>query len=106
MAIRPKQFARMGEFHLEEAILDVLLEAKHEDECIGPAEISRRTGIFREPGWATKAGNDHIVWGMLGKLVKAGKVEKCEQTPGSGKTDGWQLTEAEYQSRRDDVYKS
>lgn len=32
--IRPKQLARLGEFHLEEAVLDVLLDAKHEDECL------------------------------------------------------------------------
>lgn len=48
MSIRPKQFARIGEFHLEEAILDVLLEAKHEHKCIGMAEISKRAGIFRD----------------------------------------------------------
>ena len=46
MSIRPKQLSRMGQFYLEEAILDVLLEAKHERECIGPAEISRRAGGF------------------------------------------------------------
>ncbi len=40
--IRPKQFARIGEFCLEEAVLDVLLEAKHGSECLGPAEISKR----------------------------------------------------------------
>ena len=101
--IRPKQFARMGEFHLEEAILDVLLEAKHEGECIGPAEISKRTGIFRESGWAAKSGNDNIVWGMLGKLAKGQKVTKCYQKPGSGKEDGWELTDAEFESRRDDI---
>ncbi len=50
MSIRPKQLARMGEFHLEEAILDVLLKAKHEEECIGPKEISVRAGIFRDRG--------------------------------------------------------
>lgn len=43
--IRPKQLARMGEFYLEEAVLDVLLEAKHEGQCLGAAEISRRASI-------------------------------------------------------------
>ncbi len=100
MTIRPKQFARMGEFYLEEAILDVLLEARHEEECLGAAEIGKRTGIFRKP----EAGlNDAITWGMLNKLLKNGKVEKCAQKRGSGKEDGWQLTNEEYQSRRDDV---
>jgi len=46
--IRPKQLARLGEFHLEEAILDVLLEARHEELCLGAAEISRQAGIYRE----------------------------------------------------------
>ena len=35
----------MGEFQLEEAVLDVLLDALHENECIGAAEISKRAGI-------------------------------------------------------------
>ena len=104
MSIRPKQFARIGEFHLEEAILDVLLEAKHEGECVGPAEISRRAGIFREPGWAMTSGNDAIVWGILGKLVKHERIKKCPQDPEKpDHTDGWELTDAEFHARRDDV---
>lgn len=102
--IRPKQLARLGEFHLEEAVMDVLLEAAHEDECIGGAEISRRAGIFREPdtpeGGGVAAGNDWIVGGLLIKLRKAGKVERCEQRSGRG---GWKLTDEEFQRRRDDV---
>ena len=50
MSIRPKQLSRMGQFYLEESILDTLLEAKHEGECLGPAEISRRAGVFRDRG--------------------------------------------------------
>jgi len=101
--IRPKQLARLGEFHLEEAILDVLLEAAHEGECVGAAEISRRTGIFREGGGGggnIAAMNDAIVTGMLIKLFNAEKVERCEQAPGRG---GWKLTDAEFARRRDDV---
>ena len=48
--VSPKQNARLGVFYLEEAVLDVLLAAKYEDECIGPAEISKCGGIFREGG--------------------------------------------------------
>lgn len=101
--IRPKQLARLGEFHLEEAILDVLLEAAHEEECIGAAEISRRAGIFRDGGGGggnVAAMNDAIATGMLIKLFNAGKVERCQQSPGRG---GWKLTEAEFNRRRDDV---
>ena len=101
--IRPKQLARMGEFHLEEAILDVLLEARHEEECLGAAEISRRSGIFREGGFAQKSGNDAIVWGMLNKLAKFNRVQKCPQNKANPtKTDGWQLTDDEFTRRRDD----
>jgi hypothetical protein len=101
--IRPKQLARLGEFHLEEAVLDVLLNAKHEDECLGAAAISRRAGIFREGGGGggnVAAMNDAIVTGLMIKLFNAGKVERCEQTPGRG---GWQLTDDEFNRRRDDV---
>ena len=103
--IRPKQFSRQGEFFLEEAILDVLLEAKYENECIGAADISKRSGIFRESGYAMKSGNDNIVWGMLNKLVKEGKVKKCPQKPSKpDKNDGWKLTEEEFNRRRDDIH--
>lgn len=102
--IRPKQFARIGEFHLEEAILDVLLEEHHEKDCIGPAEISRRAGIFRRGGGGgdLPAGmNDAICNGMLIKLYEEGKVKRCEKVSGSGQ--GWKLTKEEFERRRDDV---
>jgi hypothetical protein len=102
--IRPKQLARLGEFHLEEAVMDVLLEARHENECIGAAEISQRAGIFRQPDTkedgGVASGNDWIVGGLLIKLRKAGKVERCEQSNGKG---GWKLTDEEFNRRRDDV---
>ena len=31
--LRPKQLVRLGMFYLEEAILDILLEARYEGEC-------------------------------------------------------------------------
>lgn len=102
--IRPKQLARLGEFHLEEAVMDVLLEAAHEEQCIGAAEISQRAGIFRDPDTkedgGVASGNDWIVGGLLIKLRKSGKVERCEQANGRG---GWKLSDAEFQRRRDDV---
>ena len=101
--IRPKQFGRMGEFYLEEAILDVLLEAKHENECLGAAEIGRKSGIFREGGGsisgAPSSFNDAIVTGMLIKLLKAGKVQRC----GSPPKQGYQLSDDEFKTRKDDV---
>lgn len=97
--IRPKQHARMGMFYLEEAVLDVLLEAKHEEECLGPAEISKRAGIFRDRG-SVNIMNDAIVHGVLVKLSDEGRVERCKQPTGRG---GWELTEREFAERRDDV---
>ena len=98
--IRPKQLARIGEFHLEEAILDVLLNAKYENECLGPADISRRAGIYRERG-AINAMNDAIVTGLLVKMHEQGRVARCKQE--STKRGGWELTDKEYGLRRDDV---
>lgn len=99
MTVRPKQHARIGMFHLEEAILDVLLDARHEDECIGAAGISRRTGIHREAG-PTMNMNDAIVHGCLNKMEGEGRVQRCQQENNRG---GWELTEREFASRRDDT---
>ncbi len=97
--IRPKQFSRMGEFYLEEAILDVLLEAKYEGQCLGPAKISRRAGIFRERG-RENIMNDAITMGLLVKLSDQRRVQRCTQPNDKG---GWELTDVEFQIRRDDI---
>lgn len=97
--IRPKQHARIGEFHLEEAILDVLLEAKHEKQCIGAAEVGRRAGIYRDRG-KSDTMNDAVATGLLVKLEEQGRVQRCEQENTRG---GWELTDKEFASRRDDV---
>ena len=47
MGIRPKQYARLGVFYLEEPILDVLLESKYTGEYVGAMHIGRRTGKSR-----------------------------------------------------------
>ncbi len=99
--IRPKQHARMGMFHLEEAVLDILLEAKHEGDCIGAAEISRRAGIFRDRG-DVNIMNDAIATGVLVKLHDEGRVARCQQTR-SPNLGGWELTDSEFGLRRDDV---
>ncbi len=104
MGFRPKQHARMGMFLLEEAVLDVLMEARHEGDCIGPAEISRRAGIFRErgEGIVSERGiiNDAIVAGILVKLCIEDRVKRCTQPGGRG---GWELTDGEFALRRDDL---
>jgi hypothetical protein len=95
MSINPKQFARIGEFHLEEAILAVLLEEKHKKRCIGALEIADQTGIYRIKGVAGM--NDAIVTGMLNKLARENKVQQCKQINGQG---GWELTDNEFARRK------
>jgi hypothetical protein len=79
---------------LEEAVLDVLLEAKRNGECPGVAEISRRAGIFGGKG-DTSEGEPgsmahSIAWGIVLKLYRAGLVRKCARSPGR---DGYEPTE-------------
>lgn len=90
----------MGEFYLEEAVLDVLLEAKHDNKCIGPAEISKRAGIFRDRG-EVNIMNDAIVCGILVKLSEQNRVTRCRQSDKNA--GGWELTDKEFTVRRDDV---
>ena len=97
--IRPKQHARLGMFYFEESVLDVLLESKYEGECLGPADISRRAGIFRERG-SVNIMNDAIVHGVLVKLADENRVQYSTQPDEGG---GWELTDKEFTERRDDV---
>lgn len=98
IGLRPKQMARLGQFHLEEAILDVLLEARYESKCLGAAEIGKRAGIFRDPGSKVNM-NDAIVHGLLNKLSIVERVERCKQSNGRG---GWRLSDNEFELRSDD----
>lgn len=98
MSIRPKQLARIGEFHLQEAVLDVLCDAYPEGWGLGAREISRRTGIYRDSGVVQM--NDAIVTGLLNDLHEQGKVEQSNQANDRG---GWRLSEREYGRRRDDI---
>ena len=100
IGVRPRQLSRMGQFYLEEAVLDVLLEAKHEGECIGAAEISRRAGIYRDRG-VVNIMNDAITTGLLVKLHGENRVERCIQSHAN--LGGWELTDSEFDFRRDDT---
>lgn len=62
----------------------------------GPADIGKRTGIFREAGLVKKSGNDDQVWGILGGLQKAGRIKQMTQPNGKG---GWQLTDQAWAER-------
>ncbi len=98
MTIGPRQLSRIGEFHLLEAVLDVLCAAYPEGHGLGAAEIGRRAGIYRDPGIVQM--NDAIVHGILNQAHEQGKVERKNQEKGR---PGWMITEAEYERRRDDI---
>lgn len=102
MSFRPKQMARFGEFNLEEAVLDILLAAREfdGDGCLGAAEISKRSGIFRDRG-DVNIMNDAIATGILVKLSDQNRVERCEQQ--GRRRGGWRISDAEYERRREDI---
>ena len=91
--LHPKQLARIGIFYLEEAVLDVLLEAKYEQELLWPAEICQRadmTYVLYESG--------DMAYGVLAKLEVEGRIEHSQE----GRRQ-WQLTEKEFEKRRKDL---
>lgn len=98
MSIRPKQLSRIGEFHLQEAILDVLCNAYTDEHGIGAAEIGRKAGVYRET--SAVGLNDAMVHGLLNQLHEQGKVEQAPQKNTRG---GWRLTAREYERRREDI---
>ena len=95
--LRPKQLVRLGMFYLEEAVLDILLEARYKGECIGSAEIGRRGGgdILRGGAGTSR---DWTVWHILKKLETEGRVET---NPPRTPRKPWQLTREEFERRRD-----
>ena len=72
--------AREGIARLEDAILEVLASG----ECLGPAEISRRAGIYRGSG----SWKNMITQVVLQKLHDAGRVARCVQI---NSRPGWRL---------------
>lgn len=95
----PKQHALIGMHHLENAVLDILMEAWNQGKRLGFWEIGKRRGIASEPDLGTfqakggLGGSRGIVWGVLTKLASEKRVQKNEGL--------WGLTEAELKRRRD-----
>ena len=79
---------------LEEAVLDVLVEAERNGECLSVPEISRRAGIYSGKGDTSKGEpgsmTHSIAWGIVLKLFRAGLIRKCPKSPGRS---GYELTE-------------
>ena len=88
--------ARIGMFHLEEAVLDVLSDARSGEPCLGPAEISRRARIFRKSQFDDRM-HDAITAGILNKLFDDDRVRRCTQESGR---QGWMITDREYRLRQ------
>jgi hypothetical protein len=86
--MNPKQQARLGLFHLEEAILDVLSV----EEPLEPSPISTRIGI-RSLTDASSTLAYAIVHGVLVKLKEEGRVDRV------GNNQGWKLTERQRNER-------
>ena len=80
----PKQMGRLGLFHIEEAILEVLSE---ESEGLTPANISKRIGIYGHPE-AELALTYAIAHGTLIELEQKGAIERSDGSR-------WRLTKRE-----------
>lgn len=74
MNVTAQHNAREGIVRLEDAILEVLAPG----ECLGPAEISRRAGIYRGSG----SWKNMITQVVLQKLHDAGRVARGKQING------------------------
>ncbi len=89
---------------LEEAVLEVLVEAERNGECPGVAEISGRAGIWSGKGEASKGEpgsvGHSIAWGIFLKLFRAGLIRKCPKSPGRS---GYEPTELAVDRMRDGV---
>lgn len=74
--------AALGMFYLEEAVVAVLQSAHDSgEESLGPAEISRRAGLFRNPGLgpSDQGSFDDLTSGTLAKLIAGGRIERLRR---------------------------
>ncbi len=89
----PEQLAGIGIDYLEEAVLDVLFQAREtspENPYVQRFDIRRKIGVYNlydKYGWS--------IGGFLNKLKGEKRIEKEKR----GKASFWKLTEAEYQKR-------
>lgn len=93
MSLDIKRNSELGQFYLEQAVIEVLYEVYDNSGCLGASEISKKASIYRDRG-KENIMNDAIVTGILIKLSDEGRVERCFQDNGKG---GWKLTAKEYE---------
>ncbi len=90
----PKQLTRIGIFYLEEAILDVLSEARHQGrDFISKADIEREVGIYQR--WEN---SQFLCASILNKLEGDARIKTRQSETGRTRT-GWQIEETEYNQR-------
>lgn len=85
--------ARLGVFHIEEAILETLFQA--DSTYMRVSDISRKLGL-RKSWYAS----DWITHTFLYKLEEDGRVEPRMSSSGQTKT-GWKLSDRERDRRTD-----
>lgn len=84
-----KDKANQGQHLLEEAILEVLLEArKNRDGLVKAIDIARRADIYRKK--FTPSMGNAITSGILAKLSEEGRIEQLRRR------GPWKLTEEEF----------
>ena len=88
----PKQMARLGVFHIEEAILDPLFQA--DNGYVRFVDIARELGIksWKQSEW--------IVASILYKLDEDDRIET--RYDAGGRRTGWKLSDRERDRRTDD----
>ena len=84
----PREKARIGLTHLEEAILDTLFRAG--DTYISPTDISHKTGVLPSYDYGNPT---RIVRQLLEKMECDGRVEPREDRGGNNRD--WRLTSQE-----------
>ena len=89
----PKQMARFGVFHIEEAILETLFQADGTYLCV--TDISHKLSL--KQSWYA---SDWITHTLLYKLEEDGRVEPRMSPSGQTKT-GWKLSDRERHRRAD-----
>ncbi len=96
MTTRAKHISRIGQAHLQEAVLDVLFGVYKSGVGLKPKAISKRAGIYQGTIHGENRNQNHIVAGILGMLWDQGKVV-ADGTQGAYRA--WCLAESEYNAR-------
>lgn len=75
--------ACLGMRQLEEAVLDVLFEAKRNGECLSVPEISRRAGIYSGKGDTSKGEPGSMTLGDRPEIVSGRSHSKMPVIAGT-----------------------